>query len=295
MVDLATLTTTTTKPPTIPSDPDTTTSSSSPGPPSSSSTPAPPPQSSSPSAAPQESTPVAPIVGGVVGGVAVIGLIVLGIIFLVKKGGSKSPPPAPTPGPTDPSSPIGFSATPMAGSPPPQQVQQQQTPPPADVKYGQSEPMVQAYPAVVPPPQGYQQQPLQYQQQYQQQRQQYVPQGSAGVGYFASAVPSQQQYQQPSPTDLNNRLSTASPASPTPNSDSPQEQRHFSQQSFASNSTYPNIQAYQQQGAGAAQANTGYQYAPAQPPSNVYEAGGHAVGGPPDLNADHRGQIYQLQ
>lgn len=244
----------------------------------SSTAPKPPPTSSAPPPQQQQSssTPIGPIVGGAVGGVAVIGLVILGIILIMRK---KPPAPAPTPAPATtqgattqgpgPSPPPVFAPIPMGGSPPPQH--------PADIKYSQ-EPMTQAYGAVPPQNnmQGYQQ--PQYQQpQYQQQ---YSPE--SGQGYFAPA----QQPQQQSPTDQN-RISIAPPASPVSSVTSHQQQQgvtyqHLSQQSFAS--TQPGAQPFQP-GSPA----PGYQYAP---PADVYEAGGHAVGGPDD---HHRGQIHQLQ
>lgn len=241
-------------------------SSSSSEPPPSSTLPTQPPTSSAPPPQQSSSTPIGPIVGGAVGGVAVIGLIILGIVLILrKKPPAPAPAPAPTPGPgPDPSPPVVFAATPMGGSPPPQH--------PVDIKYGQ-EPMVQAY-GTVPPqnnPQGYQQP-------------QYSPQ--SGQGYFPVA---QQQQQQP-PTDQN-RISIAPPASPVSSVTSQQQQQqgvayqHLSQQSFAS--TQPGAQPFQ-----PGTTTTGYQNAP---PPDVYEAGGYAVGGPTDLNADHRGQIHQLQ
>jgi len=156
----------------------------------------------------------------------------------------------------------------MGGSPPPQH--------PADIKYGQ-EPMVQAYGAIPPQnnTQGFQQ--PQYQQQYSPQ---------SGQGYFVAG----QQPQQEPPTDQN-RISIAPPASPVSSVTSQQQQQqnvtyqHLSQQSFAS--TQPGTLPFQ-----PGTTTTGYQHAP---PPEIYEAGGHAVGGPTDLNADHRGQIHQLQ
>ncbi len=67
------------------------------------------------------STPIGPIVGGVVGGVAALGLIGLGIFFIVRKSGRQSPTPPPPPT-TAPAAPGGYGSPPqMAQGYPPSQ------------------------------------------------------------------------------------------------------------------------------------------------------------------------------
>ncbi|KAG7286823.1 hypothetical protein NEMBOFW57_009140 [Staphylotrichum longicolle] len=85
--------------------------------------PAPVPVTSSATPDPGSSTPVGPIVGGVVGGVAALGLIGLGVFFLVrrKKQDPASPPAAPPPAPAPAQ---GFMPPPGQGPYP------NQTPPP---------------------------------------------------------------------------------------------------------------------------------------------------------------------
>ncbi|KAK0705330.1 hypothetical protein B0H67DRAFT_649673 [Lasiosphaeris hirsuta] len=61
----------------------------------------PPLSTTTPDPVPSSSTPVGAIVGGVVGGIAVLGLICLGIFYIIRHKKSKAPPapPAPAPGP----------------------------------------------------------------------------------------------------------------------------------------------------------------------------------------------------
>jgi len=256
---------------------------------SSSPTPTPPPPP-----AEKSSTPVGAIVGGVVGGVAVIGLVILGVIFLLRRRNNNNnnnnnynpPPTAPQPlQPTDQPpaqegpAPAYFSGVPDMAKPPPPQ------------------PMVQTYPVVAAagyPPQGgnFQNYPGQqaFQQQVSPQQQQ---------GFFP--VQQQQQQQPPqSPGSPSNDLSSAygrtsiiAPASPDSGLHHQQQQQQQQQQHpqpLQSHSPPPQqfVQSQPQQ----QQQQQFQQYKP--PQQGVYEAGGDSVGGTTDYNGNHHGQLHQL-
>ncbi|OIW27309.1 hypothetical protein CONLIGDRAFT_715815 [Coniochaeta ligniaria NRRL 30616] len=108
--------------------------------------------SSGPTSAPDttrstgSSTPIGPIVGGAVGGVAVIGLIALGIVFLLRR---KNPP-----APAAPLQPGGFPPAPpnqQTPSTPGTQHHSFYAPPPGDPSKHNGQAMTQTYPTPPPP------------------------------------------------------------------------------------------------------------------------------------------------
>ncbi|KAL1871581.1 hypothetical protein VTK73DRAFT_2010 [Phialemonium thermophilum] len=191
-----------------------------------------------------KSKPIGAIVGGVVGGLAVVGLVAVGAFYLLRRRGKTATP-----------------------SDPPQPMQQQQSPAPGlgpggapvsfygspDPSKGAEQQFVQTYPTP-PPQQGAELYPggVAHQQPYQQHEYQY---GAPQQGYVNGPTPP--------------------PVSPSSVS-----QPGYGQQGYQSLSPQT--------------------YAPgqtAQPPESsptVHETSGNMIGGPQQYNADHRGELHEL-
>ena len=199
------------------------------------------------------------IAGGVVGGVAVIGLIGLGVLFLVRHNKKDPAPTQPTP-------------PPMQQSPAPGGPAGYQPPPGHQSFYGAPDvnkmaaPGQQQYPANFPGGQPLQapSPPAQYGQAYM------VPgQHQPHPGALVPGQPMVDRADAASPSsNYDNRISQIS-ASPGPYNG------HVSQQSFPG---HPQWQQHQS----------------VQPPPTVHEAGGNVVGGAADNNANHSGEMHGL-
>ncbi len=210
------------------------------------------------------------IAGGVVGGVAVIGLIALGVLFLLRHDKKKKdlsvpassmqqpppgPPTQPQPGYQPPAGHVSYYGAPGPNKPP-QGYQQQQ-----HASYSHSPPMSQPSP------------PQRYGQAYAVPPNQQAHPSTLVPGQHTREDPSSPMSQATSYN--NNRVSNMDGSV-----DQSAAYRHFSQQSFPG-------QPFQQ----------GYpsmQQPPQQPlPMHTYEAGGNAVGAS-DYNANHHGQLHEL-
>lgn len=225
------------------------------------------------------STPVGPIVAGVVGGVAVIGLIVLGVVLLMRKKRNENITPttvasasAPPPPPTQPSMPPmqqhHAQLDTIHGS-----HQSYYAPPGLDPnKFGGQQPYVQPYPTQTPPPPtsgvqylnlGMPPQQAQFQQQLDYHGQE--------VQANQPTSPMSEHHHNPNPNRLSTTVAGPPPISP-------------------STTTGPSSahQSYHQ----------GFGPAPGQqqqaPLGVVHEAGGNALDGRRDYNADHGGHMHEL-